>query len=525
LARRSAGLAKGIAMFCQLKKFSCFILIVLSVYSLNVSFALGMTKSTIVNILPQFTKLAEKARIQSSVPGMAIAIVYGDDVLFLKGFGVQKAGGHTPVTKDTVFQIASLSKPITSTVIASLVGEKKLRWDSKVSTIDSSFALSSPFITANVTLADLLSHRSGLPSHAGDLLEDLGFSQEQILYRLRFIKALGQFRESYAYTNFGLTQAAVAAATSQGVSWQKLLEQKLLYPLAMTKTSSRYIDYKKARNKAINHVIIDGKAKPLYRRNPDAQSPAGGISSTARDMAKWLVLQINQGRFESRQVIDSAALSQTHQPQMIFDNDKQGVTKGFYGFGWNVAIDETGVKSISHSGAFLLGVRSYVKIIPTKKLGIVILSNAAITGLPEAVSKVFFTLLEKGDIDQDYVAIANEKFKKALTFEPQMSEKPKVVLPSLALSAYTGTYKNEYFGPLTLVEENKRLVVLIGPKKMRFLLTHWSRDVFYLDTQGENATGKSPVIFTIDAKGGARQLTIDAFNEFGLGVFSKAKKA
>ena len=176
--------------------------------------------------------------------------------------GCRQAGGDLPVTPDTVFQVASVSKPLTSTVLAALVGEQKVDWDTPVNELDPQFQLSDPWVTKQLTLKDLLSHRSGLPDHAGDLLEDLGFDQQSIMQKLR-LEPLKGFRSNYAYTNFGFTEAALAAAKASNMSWKALVQEKLLNPLGMTATSTTFQGYLSNPNKADIHFISKGKAEPL----------------------------------------------------------------------------------------------------------------------------------------------------------------------------------------------------------------------------------------------------------------------
>ena len=165
--------------------------------------------------LVELETLTERLQQQTQVPGLAIAVVYQDQVVYLKGFGVQEVGKADPITPDTVFQLASLSKPLTSTILAGVVGQTSITWDDPVINHDPDFALDVPYVTANVTLRDLLSHRSGLPDHAGDSLEDLGFDQETILHQLRYLPTQNHFRSQYAYTNFAFSAAAIAVATAR----------------------------------------------------------------------------------------------------------------------------------------------------------------------------------------------------------------------------------------------------------------------------------------------------------------------
>jgi hypothetical protein len=166
-------------------------------------------KQQVDKAIQELEKLAQQAIQNKVVPGLAIAVVFQDKVVYAQGFGVREVGKSEPVNPDTVFQLASVSKPIGATVVAALVGDKKISWDSKISDLDPTFAMYDPWVTREITIRDLYAHRSGLPEHAGDLLEDLGYDRAHVLYRLRFQKPDSSFRTHYAYTNFGLTEAAL----------------------------------------------------------------------------------------------------------------------------------------------------------------------------------------------------------------------------------------------------------------------------------------------------------------------------
>src|SRR5690606_33391793 len=159
-------------------------------------------------------------------------------------------------------------------------------------------ALSDPWVTANVTLADLFSHRSGLAEHAGDLLEDLGGDRELVLHNLRYLEPEGAFRDSYAYTNFGLTAAADAAARSTGSTWEDVSRTRLYEPLGMARTTSLNAEFMAMDNRAAGHMLVDGEWTHAEDRQPDPQSPAGGASSSVNDMAQWMRLQLANGMFD-----------------------------------------------------------------------------------------------------------------------------------------------------------------------------------------------------------------------------------
>src|SRR4051812_34834944 len=350
--------------------------------------------------------LARQVLAQSGVPGMSVAIVYQDAVTFIGGFGVRQVGEAALIDADTVFQLASVSKPLAATVVSAVVGDGTVAWNSRMADLVPWFALSDPWITQEVTLADLFAHRSGLRDHAGDLLEDLGFPRDDILYRLRYLEPEYSFRDGYKYTNYGLTAAAVAAAQAAGTSWEDLSATRLYAPLGMTQTSSRFADYLAATNRAIPHVKVGNiwQVTP-QQRDPDPQSPAGGVSSTARDLAQWLRLQLGQGMFGGTQLIPAAALAPTHLPQAVSNRPSDPATQraGFYGLGSNVSYTDFGTIQWGHSGGFALGAGTTVFLLPGAGFGVLALTNASGLGAAEAFGLSVLDLAQQGEITRDWL--------------------------------------------------------------------------------------------------------------------------
>src|SRR5438094_6735232 len=276
-----------------------------------------VTSEQVTHAVQELEKLAEKQINENALPGLAIAVVFQDNVVYAKGFGVRDVNSKAPVDADTVFQLASLSKSIGSTVVAQLVGEGKITWDSKLSVLDPTFEMFDSWVTREITIRDMYAHRSGLPAHAGDLLEDLGFTRAEILYRLRYQRPDSSFRSHYAYTNFGITEGSIAAARAYGLEWEAAAAEKLYKPLGMTSASSRYADFIAKPNKALGHVLVDGKWLQKFKRDPDAQSPTGGVSSSVNDLAKWMRLQLANGKFDGKQIVNEKALAETHHPHML----------------------------------------------------------------------------------------------------------------------------------------------------------------------------------------------------------------
>jgi CubicO group peptidase (beta-lactamase class C family) len=456
-------------------------------------------------------------------------VVFRDQVVYAAGFGARDVNTQEPVNADTVFQLASLSKPVGSTVVAELVGEGKISWDSKISDLDPDFAMYDPWVTREITIRDFYAHRSGLPDHAGDLLEDLGFKREEILRRLRYQRPDSSFRSHYAYTNFGITEAAVAATKAYKMAWEDASEQKLYRPLGMSSTSSRYADFVARTNKALGHVQVNGKWVQKYKRDPDPESPAGGVSSSVNDLARWMRLQLANGLFDGRRIVDEKALSVVHSPQILTGFNPQNGLPKFYGLGWNVSYDREGRLRLGHSGAFALGAATTVLLIPSEHLGIVVLTNAYPVGLAEGLAFTFTDAVLYGKATQDWLAVFKKVFSDpaalGVFLGRDYSKPPASPTPALANSAYVGTYTNNFFGDIQIIESGDGLAIVEGPHKMAFPLKHHDRDLFTYESEGENAVGMTGVTFTIGADGKTTTVVVENLNLRGDGIFQRPSAA
>jgi CubicO group peptidase (beta-lactamase class C family) len=466
---------------------------------------------------------------QDVVPGLAMAVVFQDQVVSAAGFGVREVKTREPVDADTVFQLASLSKPIGSTLVAKLVGERKISWNSKISDLDPDFEMYDPWVTREITLRDFYAHRSGLPEHAGDLLEDLGFTRKEILDRLRFQKPNSSFRSQYAYTNFGITEAGVAAAKAYNLTWENASEQKLYKPLGMHSTSSRYVDFMAQTNKALGHVLINGQWVQKYKRDPDAESPAGGVSSSVNDLAKWMRLQLADGQLDGKPIVDEKALSVTHWPQILTGFSPLNGLPTFYGLGWNVSYDTEGRLRLGHSGAFALGAGTCVLLVPSEHLGIVVLTNAYPVGVAEGIAFTFTDLALYGKATQEWLQLFKKLFANpaavGVTFGSDYSRPPTSPTPPLANNAYLGTYTNKFFGDIQIVEKDNGLAIVEGPHKRVYPLKHYDRDIFTYETEGENAVGATGVTFTIGTDGKPANVVVENLNVHGEGTFTPTAAA
>ncbi|AML53514.1 serine hydrolase [Falsihalocynthiibacter arcticus] len=484
-----------------------------------------MPTEQITDAIDQLDDLAQIAMAGTNVPGLALAVVHQGKVVYAKGYGVRELGKTGIIDTDTVFQIASLSKSIAASVVAQQVGEGVVNWDDPVQKYLPWFQLQDPWVGEHVSIGDFFAHRSGLPDHAGDDLDDLGFDRQSILERLRYIP-LASFRDTYAYTNFGLTAGAEAVAAASGQDWASLSENTIYAPLGMVSTSSRFDDFIAQDNQAVGHTLVDGEFRPILQRMPDSQSPAGGVSTTINDFSRWMIMMLSEGRFEGEVIIDEAALVPALTPQVISRRPATiGSIPGFYGYGTGVAITPSGRTMLSHSGAFILGSGTNYMMLPSENLGIAVFTNGAPVGAAEALSAQFMDLVQYREVQRDWLAGYQGLFKEmtAPIGDFHGIEPPSNPAPPVALERLEGVYDSSYFGPAQMDLRDGALVLTLGPDGQKFQLQHWDGDVFYFSAFNENmpSGSVSSLTFGISDEGTAMSFTVEFLNEFGLGVFKR----
>ncbi|WP_431233636.1 serine hydrolase [Mycolicibacterium psychrotolerans] len=486
--------------------------------------AMALPDNAVDNAVAKLDGIAADLMKSAGIPGMAVAVVHGGKTVYAKGFGVKDGSrsADDPANKvdpDTVFQLASVSKPIGATVVAHQVSQNAIGWNTPVTDKLPWFALSDPAATKMVTVGDLYSHRSGLPDHAGDQLEDLGYDRRYILERLRQLP-LAPFRISYAYTNFGLTAAAEAVAVAAGKSWEDLSDEVLYRPLAMASTSSRFADYEARPDKAVGHIRIDGAYKPLYKRDADPEAPAGGVSSSVNDLTHWLTMMLANGQYNGRQIVDPAALLPAVSPQIVSNPPTEpAMRSGFYGYGFNVGTTSAARVQLSHSGAFDLGAATNFVIIPSADVAIVALTNATPTGIPETLTAEFADLVQFGEVRQDWRALYAHAFADMDKPFGTLAGKtpPANPAPAQPAARYAGTYRNDYWGAAVVAEKDGKLTLSLGPRPDTLELSHWDGDVFTFTFPSENFPPGSISTATFDGD----KLTLEYYDEDKMGTFTR----
>lgn len=481
----------------------------------------GGTADPVKQATAQLDTLVPQWMARTGVPGVAVAVVHQGRTIYARGFGVRRVDDPAPVDADTVFPLASMSKSIGATVMAGQMARGAsgdLGWTTPIQRLMPGFALACPdeANNARLTLGELYAHRSGLPDHAGDQLEDLGYARGEVLARLRHVRLNDP--GSYAYTNFGLTAAAEAMAEARGIDWATLSEQTLYRPLGMAHTSSRYSDLAARTNRAWGHVQVGinattyGAMPARYAvqqppRQPDAQAPAGGASASVNDLARWMQLLLARGRWQGQQLIDASALQQA----------MTAWPGGGYGYGFNVGHDPHGHPTVSHSGAFLLGAHTTFILWPEANLGITVLTNAQPRGLAEAIALSFGEQalgdVPPGQASADWLQRMQDNMRSLYLPLGQLAgqQPPAQPAPAQPLSQYVGRYTNAYYGAADVVlnAAGDALELVIGPAQLRFPLRHWNGDQFVFYPGGENAPAGSVSSVQFEAQ----QMQIEYFAE------------
>lgn len=476
----------------------------------------------------QLDGYVEDMMARTGAPGIAVAVVYQDEVLYSKGFGVRKVGEPDPVDTSTMFQLASVSKPVASSVVASLVGEGKLEWDEPIRRFEPGFAVSDPYVTENASFTDLMSHRSGLPDHAGDLLEDLGYSYDEIIARLNQVP-LEPFRDNYDYTNYGFSAAGVAAAKSQGTTWAELSEQKIYEPLGMTNTTSSQQEWVDSPNHAFNHVLTEPGSttwEAKYVSDPEGQAPAGGAASSVDDMAQWIRMELAGGEFDGTTVVEPEALQFTHQAHSLaHPSETPGARDTFYGIGFNVGTDSQGRVEVSHAGAFGLGASTDVVMLPSEQLGIVVLANTAPVGVSETIAAQFMDYAKNGELTVDWAPFIAGQFEKMVDHgrsETDYENPSASATPAREPSSYLGTYTSPFYGAAEVTAEGDDLVLKLGKElQSSYPLTHYDGDTYWFEPVGENASGPTGAEFAL-TPGAPTTLTVEYLDPLGLGTFTRS---
>lgn len=456
------------------------------------------------------------------VPGIAIAIVKDGKVIVARGFGVRKLGEPAPVDGKTLFEIASNSKAFTAAALAMLVDEGKLDWDDPVTKHLPDFQMYDAYVTHEMTVRDLLTHRSGLGLGAGDLLwwPTTSFSTDEIIQKLRYIRPATSFRGSYAYDNLLYIVAGKIVAQKAGKPWGEVVRERILEPVGMTATTTSLAANAGNPNVANAHSKIGGKIAAVRSMPVANAAGAVGINTNAEDIARWMTVLLDEGRIASagkdaqgKEVrLFSAKQARemwTAQTPIRIDEPKPALaaTKPnflAYGLGFQLR-DYKGKKVALHSGA-LQGFYSQVVLVPEAKLGIAILTNAESGG---AFTSLRYRLLDQylGAAPSDWIKLIGDAENEA--HEKDMAAQKKAAAtraarsqPSLPLAAYDGDYQDAWYGTVSIKPVGgKHVMSFARTPGLSGELEHFQHDTFIVRWKERNFNADAYVTFSLNPDG------------------------
>jgi CubicO group peptidase (beta-lactamase class C family) len=457
------------------------------------------------------------------VPGLSVAIVKDGRVVFAKGYGVRKLGDPAPVDENTLFAIGSNTKAFTSALLASLVDAGKLSWGDPVYERLPGFQMYDPYVSHEMTIRDLLTHRSGMGLGEGDLLfwPNTTFTRDEIIHKLRFMKPASSFRSNYAYDNLMYIAAGQIIPAITGQTWENYVRAHILDPLGMKTTTLSNGAFKAGDDYAYPHSKIGGVLQAIHFVALDNAAPAGAINSSASEMAKWIQLQLNRGKFpgsDARLFSEAQSREMWSAQTILPTNDTPeplaGLKPNFasYGLGWALR-DYRGRKLVGHTGG-VAGFVSRVMLVPEESLGVVILTNAESGG---AFDSILFHVLDHyfHAPRTDWVAAFKTADEQALAdsaaiTKKQESERVADSKPTLTLEKYAGVYQDAWYGPATIRQENGRLVFTLDHTPAAVAdVQHWQYDTFkahWRDRTVEDAL----LTFTLKPDGSIDHFTLKA---------------
>lgn len=424
----------------------------------------------------QIDALVERTMKTFNVPGISVAVIKDDQVVHSRGYGVRSLQTNLPMTEHTLVGIASNSKAFTAAALAILVDEKKLRWNTRVTSVIPEFKLYNPYVTDEFTVMDLMTHRSGLGLGAGDLMffpDGSDFTIKDVIHNLRHLKQSSSFRSKYDYDNNLYIVAGEVIKRISGLSWEEFIEQKIMQPLAMKASAASITRLKNNENMVHPHVPVDGKLQVVPFRPNEIINAAGGIFSNVVDMSQWIKMQLKHGVYlQSGQEKEARLFSERVQhemwsPQTVLQTGTNTGTYNThfsaYGIGWFLS-DVRGYKQVTHTGG-LLGMVTQVTLIPELKLGIVVLTNqesgAAFTSITNTIKDSYLGMPATDRVKENHERLLKRNAEndaevaevwKAIDAQQKINAKAPVEASQLV-----GKYKDAWFGEVEISLKNKRL--------------------------------------------------------------------
>lgn len=457
---------------------------------------------------PALDEWVERARKEFEVPGLAIGIVKDGQTVLVKGYGERKMGTGARVDTHTLFGIASNTKAFTAAALAILVDEKKVSWDDPVTKHLPGFAMADPYVTRELTIRDLLSHRSGLGLGAGDLMywPDTAFTRAQVLAGARYLKPASSFRSKYAYNNLMFVVAGEVVAAVSGMPYEEFVQKRIFAPLGMKEARITNDGLTEANNIATPHSKgwrLEGTLAPIGLTRDQVWAAAAGIKANVTDLSEWMKTQLNGGKglfseAAGREMWSAQIMMPVGKPHALLAEGKTDFAA--YGLGWTLR-QYRGYKVVMHGGA-LTGMLSQTLLVPELKLGIVILTNQEEGGTMTSLANLIvdhYLGVKSPDWIGNVKTVSLERRKAENKREEEdKAKRVSGTKPTLPLGKYAGTWQDAWYGKTTVREDNGALFVKMeATPAMTGKLDHWQGDTFVAKWQ-DNTVPDAYVMFQLD---------------------------
>jgi CubicO group peptidase (beta-lactamase class C family) len=484
--------------------------------------ALCLAPASLHALPKHLDRFVEEAREEFGVVGLAVAVVKDGQVVYARGFGERKLGSGESVDEETLFAIGSNTKAFTAAAIGILVDEKKMGWDDRVTDRLAWFELRDPYATREITVRDLLSHRSGLGRRGDFNWYATDFDREEVVRRVRFLEPNSSFRSEAGYQNTMFLAAGEVLEEVSGESWDDFVSGRLLGPLGMTRSRTSVRELQGLSNVAEPHEKIEGKVVPVPHRNIDNIAPAGSILSSAADMTRWMLMMLGEGELDGKRILSEDTAAEVFEPNIIYPLSPQSKELfpsthfSTYGLGWGLR-DYRGRFVATHSGG-IDGMLSQILLAPEEELGVVVLTNTSPAG-SLAHSAVTYHVLDaylgaEGETDWRArfreLGAAQEKQQQEQERKRDLS-RVAGTSPSLALDRFAGVYEDEMYGELLVSLEEGNLVLRRQTSWVGDL-EHWHYDTFLVRWR-DPVMGKSLLTFRLSPEGKAAALVVELEEE------------
>lgn len=473
----------------------------------------------------QIDSVAEKTLSTFDVPGIAVAVIKDGKVIHAKGYGVRSIKTNQKVDENTLFGVASNTKAFTAAALGMLVDEKKITWDTKVIDVIPEFKLYSPFVTSEFTVKDLLTHRSGLGLGAGDLMiwpDSSTVSKDKIIHNLRYLKPVSSFRTKFDYDNLLYIVAGEVIARVSGLKYEDFIETRMMLPLGMSKSATSFNRLKDKSNIIDAHAPVNGKVVPIPKDFTETSNAAGGINTSIADLSKWVLLQLNGGKYGdnlSKTLFTKGIQSQMWTLQTVIPRSNSTYNSHFfgYGLGWFLN-DEKGYFVAEHTGG-LAGMVSEVTIVPELKLGIIVLTNQQVG---EAFTIITNTIKDGyyGVKKRDWIKTLNDERlteqKTAKTMVDQLWTTINAERPSTSkadIKNYLGSYKDVWFGDVIISEVNGKMHFQAkNSPKLRGDMTFYKGNTFIVKWYDRSLDADAFVSFSLNTEAKANGFKMSAIS-------------